>query len=149
VGSAPSDWERFTRPGWEVEFYYPAVTPQGHEVEREEEQANDHRGDIERVHLTSPGGELYFEAARFRGLTPQDEYLSHTRYLRQRFGEDAVTELTETSLAGRPAWAYGLRRDEGDRSMLMLQMGTDTYRFIYDPRSELNDQVLATLTVAD
>lgn len=144
-------WQRFTRPGWEVEFSYPAVTPEGHAVERAEEQAKDHRGDIDRVHLTSPeSGELYFEAARFRDLTPQDEYLNHTRYLRQRFGEDAVTDLKETTLAGRPAWAYGLRKDEGEeRSMLMLQMGTDTYRFIYDPRSELNDQVLASVTVAE
>jgi hypothetical protein len=138
------------RPGWRVEFSYPAVTPEGHEVEQAEEQANDHRGAIHRVHLTSPGGgELYFEAARFRDETPEGEYLNHTVYLRRRYGEEAVTELSETTLAGRAAWAYGLRRDEGERSLLLLPIGSDTYRFIYDPRSELNAKVLASLTVTE
>jgi hypothetical protein len=105
-------------------------------VERAEERATDHRGDIDRVHLTSPGsGDLYFEAVRFRDLGPQDEYLSHTSYLQRRFGDDAVSELTETSLGERPAWAYALRWDEEERSILMLQVGPDTYRVIYDPRS--------------
>jgi hypothetical protein len=152
VASAPPDWERFTRPGWEVEFSYPTVTPEGHDVERAEEQANDHRGAIERVHLTSAGsGELYFEAARFRGETPEGEYLNHTAYLRRRFGDEAVTELSETTVAGRAGWAYGLRTDEGEheRSLLLLPIGSDTYRFIYDPRSELNAKVLASLTVTE
>jgi hypothetical protein len=143
-------WQRFTRPGFKVEFSYPAVTPEGHAVERAEERATDHRGDIDRVYLTSPGsGELYFEAVRFRDLTPQDEYLSHTSYLRRRFGDDAVSELTETSLGERPAWAYALRWDEEERTILMLQVDPDTYRVIYDPRSPLNEQVLATLTVVE
>jgi hypothetical protein len=29
----------------------------------------------------------------------------------------------------------------------MLYLGGDTYRFIYDPRSELNHQVFATLMI--
>jgi hypothetical protein len=150
VASAPAGWQRFTRPGFRVEFGYPAVTPQGHAAERVEEQAVDHRGDIERVHISSrEGGELYVEVVRFRDLAPQDEYLKHRAYLERRFGADAVTELTETSLVGRPAWAYGFRWDEGERAVVSLQVGSDTYRLLYDPRSELNDQVLATVEVTD
>jgi hypothetical protein len=150
VASAPAGWQRFTRPGFRVEFSYPAVTPQGHAAERVEEQAVDHRGDIERVHITSRGGgELYVEVVRFRDLAPQDEYLEHRPYLERRFGPDAVTELTETSLLGRTACAYGFRWDEGERSVLSLQVASDTYRVIYDPRSELNDEVLATFTVRE
>ena len=150
MASAPAGWERFTRPGFSVEFGYPAVTPQGHAAERVEEQAVDHRGDIERVHISSrDGGELYVEILRFRDLAPQDEYLEHRAYLERRFGADAVTELTETSLVGRPAWFYGFRWDEGERSVLSLEVASDTYRIIYDPRSELNAEVLATLTVTE
>ena len=150
MASAPAGWQRFTRPGFRVEFSYPAVTPQGHAAEQVEEQAVDHRGDIERVHISSrEGGELYVEVVQFRDLVPQDEYLRHTPYLARRFGADAVTELTETSLRGRPAWAYAFRWDEGERSVLLLQVASDTYRVIYDPRSELNAEVLATLTVTE
>ena len=35
------------------------------------------------------------------------------------------------------------------RKAVVLQVGRDTYRVIYDPRSELNDQVIATLTIAE
>jgi hypothetical protein len=150
VASTPAGWQRFRRPGFRVEFSYPAVTPQGHGAERVEEQAVDHRGDIERVHISSrEGGELYVEVVRFRELAPQDEYLRHRSYLERRVGADAVTELTETTLQGRPAWAYGFRWDEGERSVLSLQVASDTYRVIYDPRSELNAEVLATLTLTE
>lgn len=133
-----------------MEFSYPLVTPEGHPVERAEEQAVDHRGDIERVHLTSRDSrELYVEVVRFRELAPQDEYLQHRRYLDRRFGADAITPLTEMSLRERPAWTYGFRWDDEERSVLSLHVAGDTYRVIYDPRSGLNNQVLATLTVVE
>ncbi len=145
-----ADWPRFTRPGFRLEFCYPAVTPQGHAVERTEEQAVDHCGDIERVHLTSRDcRELYVEVVRFRDLATQDEYLQHRQYLDQRFGAGSVSGLTETSLREWPAWAYAFRWDEGERSVLSFQVARDTYRIIYDPRSGLNTQVLATLTIAE
>jgi hypothetical protein len=34
-----------------------------------------------------------------------------------------------------------------ERSVLLLRVGRDTYRIIYDPRSELNTEVIATLTI--
>lgn len=143
-------WQRLGRPGFSVDLNYPAVTPKGHAVERSEERAQDHRGDMERVHLTSRDSrELYVEVARFRDLTPQDEYRNHGAHLSQRFGADSVTALTETSVRERPAWAYAFRWDEGERSVLLLQVGPDTYRIIYDPRSELNSEVIATLTITE
>ena len=146
-------WQRFTRPGFRVEFSYPAVTPQGQTVERTEQQVDDPRGKMERVHLSSPDRqELYFELARFHGITPEDEYANHKPYLEQRFGADGLSELTGTTLLGRPANAYAIRWDEEgrpmERAVRLLRVGGDTYRVIYDPRSELNNQVIATLTVS-
>jgi hypothetical protein len=152
VHSEASGWERLARPGFTVTLEYPAVTPRGHAVKREEGRVEGHpiAGDFERVHLSSPeSGELYVELARFANRTPADEYREHRPYLAQRFGDDAVSALAETTLGDRPAWVYDFRWDEGERSVLLLAVGGDTYRVIHDPRSELNARVLATLTVAD
>jgi len=146
------DWQRFTRLGFRVEFSYPSVTPRGHAVERSEDAIEGHpvAGDFERVHLSSRDSrELYVELARFPDRTPQDEYRLHLPYLEQRFGADSVTALTETSLRGWPAWAYGFRWDDGERSVLLLQVKRDTYRIIYDPRAGLTTRVLATLTITE
>ena len=144
-----ADWERFA--GFGVQFSYPLTTPQGQPAERIEQLVSDHRGEMERVHVHSPDRqELYVEVARFRGITPQEEYANHSPYLVQRFG--AVSELTGTTLSGRPAWTYSFGWDEDGRSMerkaLLFQVGSDTYRIISDPRSELNEQVIATITIA-
>jgi hypothetical protein len=145
---AGDDWQRFVNPRFAVEFSYPAVTPQGHEVERKEQRVEDDRGDMERVHLSSPAsGELYLEVARFGGIAPQDEYANHRPFLERRFGRGSVTELAETTLLQRPAWTYGIRWPEAERTVLLLHLEPDTYRIIYDPRSELNEQVLATLAI--
>jgi hypothetical protein len=122
------------------------VTPRGNVVKRDDEPFRNY----ERVHLSSPDRqELYFEVVRFHDLTPQDEYLEHRPHLEERFGPDAITVLTETSLHGRAARAYAFHGDAIERAALLLQVDRDTYRVIYDPRSELNKQVLATITIAD
>lgn len=146
------EWERFRRPGFRVAFDFPAVTPLGHAVARAEERVQEHpvAGDFERVHLSAPdSGELYVEVTRFPDCTPADEYRVHQPYLVQRLGSDAVDNLAETALGHRTAWTYGFRWNEGERSVVLLQVGPDTYRVIYDPRSELNTRILATLTVSD
>ena len=126
------------------------MTPLGQRVERNEQQ----RDNLERVHLSTPDRqELYVEVARFRGITPQDEYANHRPYLEQRFGADAVSELTQATVLDRPGSSYSIGwNEEGrpmERAVRLLQVGRDTFRIIYDPRSELNDQVIATLAVEE
>jgi len=48
-----------------------------------------------------------------------------------------------------PSWTYGFRWEEGERAVLLLQVGNDTYRVIYDPRSELSREVIATLSITE
>ncbi|MFL6029211.1 MAG: hypothetical protein ACJ74D_04165 [Gaiellaceae bacterium] len=130
------DWTRFS--GFGVEFSYPAS------AERDE------AADIVHVH-SADRQELYFEVARFRGLTPQQEYARHRPYLEQRFGPGAVTELTATNLGNTPAWTYSFNWDEEgsamERTAVLLQLGPDTCRIIRDPRSVLNDEVLASVVL--
>jgi hypothetical protein len=142
------EWQTVTFAGSEVAFSYPAVTPQGQTVERVVEQARDHRGDIERMHLSSPDKhELYVEVIRFRDLSAQEEYERHRSHLEQRLGEGSVTPLNETTFGERPAWTYGFRWDDGERSVLSLEVDGDTYRILWNPRSELNSKVVATMVV--
>lgn len=123
-----------------LEFTY----PEG-DVARDDEPFRQH----ERIHLSSPDKRtLYLEVVWFRGLTPEDEYREHRPHLERRFGPDGVTGLVETELRGRPAWRYSFSGDGIERAAILLPVGGDTYRFIYDPRSDVNTQILATITSA-
>ncbi len=146
------EWSRLEHPGFRVQLSYPAMTPQGHIVERADERVEGHpvAGDFERVHLASrDSGELYVDFVRFPNRSPHDEYRTHRPHLVERFGEGAVTALTETTFGEWPAWSYSFRWDDGERAVLLLRVSQDTYRVIYDPRSELNERVLGTLTVTE
>ena len=139
-------WRQFTHPDFRVEFSYPEVTPNGQIALRSDEPFMGYA----RVHLSSPETrELYIEVVRFQDLAPEAEYLRHRPYLERRFGENSVTPLTQTSLAGRPAWAYGFRWDEGERAVRLLEVSGETYRVLYDPKSELNHEVIATLAIRE
>ena len=138
---------RFERPGFGLEFSYPEVTPSGQTVERDDEPFREHA----RVHLSSPDRrELYFEVVRFDDVRPEDEYATHRPFLVERLGA-TIEPLTETSLLGHRAWAYAFSWHEEERAMeravLLLESGAGSYRVIYDPRSELNGEVLATLAI--
>ncbi len=146
------EWSLLEHPGFRVQLSYPAITPRGCTVERADERVEGHpvAGDFERVHLASrDSGELYVELVRFPDRSPHDEYGLHRPHLIERFGEDAVTPLAETTLGERPAWSYSFRWDDGERAVLLLSVARDTYRVIYDPRSELNERVLRTLIVTE
>jgi hypothetical protein len=142
-------WKRLARSDLGVELSYPDPTARGRPVQRDDEPFRRYP----RVHLSSPDRrELYVELVRFDDLAPDDEYREHRALLEQRFGVDSVTALTETTFRGWPAWAYGFRWEEDgvpmERSALLLTVGGDTYRLLYDPRSELNARVLSGLTLA-
>jgi hypothetical protein len=86
---------------------------------------------------------------RFPDLAPREEYEHHRSYLEQRFGADAITALTEASLDRLPAHAYGLHLPDRERSVLLIQIGQDTYRILYNPRSPINAHVVATMEVLE
>jgi hypothetical protein len=145
-----SGWTRFNQLGFLLAFSYPDPTPDGQAVVRDEQSFRSYA----RVHLSSRDRrELYLEVVRFHDLTPQDEYRQHKPYLEHRFGVDSVSSLADTSLQDLPAWAYSFGwTEEGksvERSVLLVQVAGETYRVIFDPRSELNARVIATISPAD
>jgi hypothetical protein len=141
-----SGWNRFARPGFLLEFCYPDPVADGRPVARDERPFSGYS----RVHLSSPDrSELYFEVVRFDDLTPQDEYRLHRPHLEQRFGADSISPLTEARLGDWPAFAYSFGWVEAERAMkrsvLLVEVRGESYRIIFDPRSELNTRVIATL----
>jgi hypothetical protein len=120
------------------------VTPQGRPVEITEDE---HDG-ANRVHLTAlEGGEVYLELVRFPDLQPPEEYARHRAYLVGRFGPEAVSELTPSTLRGRPAFTYTFRGNGLERAVLSFPVGRDTYRIVSDPRARLNDDIIATVSI--
>ena len=139
-------WLEFSRPALRLRLRYPAVTPRGRPVESTEEE---HDG-AHRVHLTArEGDEVYLELVRFPDLQPPEEYARHRAYLVGRFGPEAVSELTPSTLGGWPAFTYAFRGNGLERAVLSLQVGRDTYRIISDPRARLNHDIIATLTIEE
>jgi hypothetical protein len=120
------------------------VTPGGHAVERIEEE----RGGVWRAQLVSRDSfELYFEVRRYPELRPDKAYERHMAELAQRFEAEglAVTPLGQTTLAGQPALTYSFQWSQRARVALLAAEGAALYRVVYDPQSELNSAVLATV----
>ena len=141
-------WHLFTDPRFKLRFNYPATTPEGHAVEKVEEQHDD----AVRIHLSSRDSqELYFEVTKYPDLIAREEYERHKAYLEQRFAgfDFAIGELQETSLASRPAHTYTFRWRDAERTVMLIHKDGATYRIIYDPRSPLNAQVLSTVAFPD
>jgi hypothetical protein len=139
-----SAWQQFSDPDFALRWRYPAVTPEGHAVDRVDEE----RHGVRRVHLTSRDSlALYFEVRRYPALAPQAAYEGQRAELAQRFEHEgfAITPLEATQFAGRPAFTYSFQWSQRARVALLVPEGPALYRLIYDPRSDLNAQVLATV----
>lgn len=105
---------------------------------------------VHRVHLTArEGEEIYLEFFRFPGSAAARRVRRAPRVSRGRFGPEAVSELTRTSLRGWPAFTYAFRGNGPERAVLSLQVGRDTYRIISDPRVRLNDDIIATVSIKE
>lgn len=148
--SEASGWTRFSQRGFLLEFSYPDPTPGGQAVVRDEQSFIGYA----RVHLSSVDRrELYFEVVRFHDLTPEDEYRLHKPHLQQRFGTDSISSLIETTQWEWPAQAYSFGWAEDgrsvERSVLLRPIERETYRIIFDPRSDLNAQLIETLVAAE
>jgi hypothetical protein len=89
----------------------------------------------------------FLELVRLPDLQPPQEFARHRAYLVGRFGPEAVSELTRTSLRGWPAFTYAFRGNGLERAVLSLRVGHDTYRIISDPRVRLNDDIIATVSI--
>ena len=135
-------WLHFTDPRFALGFEYPEITNHGHLVEWTESEEKD----IVRVHFRSKDSrEVYFEITKYQDLSAQMEYVRHKENLEKRPEGFAVTDLKEIHWMSQPAYEYSVRWSKGSRIVRLLETDNSTYRFLYDPYSPLNFQILLTL----
>ncbi len=140
------NWQIFSEPQYKIQLKYPNPTPQGFTVEKIGSQRNDTR----RVHFSSKGSsELYFEVVKLLNLEPDEEYQLHKSFLLQNFEKLTITELQRTLVGTYSALTYAFTWPQKERKVILLQNGGATYRILYDPCSELNHQVVATIELLD
>lgn len=142
------DWQMFTNPTFKLHFRYPLTTPQGHTIERSEEQNET----ITRVHIVSQESqEVYFEVMQYPDLAPQEEYQRHRAVLEKRFASEtfSISPLHASSLDGIAAQQYSFKWNQTARVVTLIQQERVTYRFIHDPNSAINWQILESVTFTD
>lgn len=133
--------------GYSVQI--PSTTPGGQPVEILKEQ----REGRQRVHAQSPdASEVYFEIMSMPGLINHQQAVAEQKaFLASRSPDAAITatrqsvvhslSATEFSFEGMLDGQWKVRR------FIFLDSAHRTYRIIYDPRSEGNEQILDTLVL--
>src|SRR5215211_5482764 len=58
---------------------------------------------------------------RYPPMPVEHEYQTHKPYLEERFGAGAVTPLSDTEVASRPARTYAFAWPEGEREALLFR----------------------------
>ncbi len=130
------NWQTFSLSDFGLQFQYPHTTPTGHAVEM----------DDVRVHFrSSDTPELYFEVSRHLRVSAEVFYEREKGFVAERLQDSEVGALTATTLAGQPAQTFSFRWRDGERTVILMEKQDYLYRFIYDPRSQLNLDVLATI----
>jgi hypothetical protein len=100
------NWQAFRESRLGVLFRYPATTPMGHIVQKNESSL----GDAFRVHLLSPGSpEIYFEITDYRALSARQVYDRHCQDLEMRLDGVSITPLTACRWRARPAFQYAFQ----------------------------------------
>ena len=129
------NWQTFELPGFGLRFQYPPTTPTGHAVAMDEV----------RVHVRSrESAEVYFEASGHLHGSVERIYEQEKSFVAGQLGGD-VGPLRAATLGGHPAHEYSFRWTQGERAVILVEQGPYVYRFIYDPKSPLNRQVLGTI----
>lgn len=132
------NWQPFSLPGFALQFHYPHTTPNGYEVEMDEI----------RVHFRSHGSEeAYFEVSRHLRLTAAAVYDREQGFVTSRLEGGEVSPMRAITFDRQPAHEFTIRWVGGERVVILIERQEDVYRFIYDPRSALNHQVLATVEI--
>jgi len=136
------NWQRFSDPGFALQFNYPKLATDGEPVDRVETKQEG----MLRVHILSPKSrEVYFEVSKYDLLVAESEYQRHKEYLPKQFYLLSITELRETHCASLPAHDYTFEWDQGIRTVILVERADATYRILYNPRFSVNLQILSTV----
>ena len=139
-------WSIFSDPRFTLRFFYPRIGTSGEPVERLDAQ----QPGLLRVHFLTPKSrEVYFEVSKYGSLSAVSEYQQHTENLQKLLQKLYLTELAETRCASLPASQYTFEWEHGARTVILVERGDITYRFLFDPIRDINFKILSTLRWLD
>jgi len=127
----------------------PTTTPSGQPVEI----LKDQRTAAHRIHAQSPdASELYFEIVSAPGLINHEEAVAQQKaFLSSQSSDAAITATKQSVVRSFGATEFDFEGTlEGRwkvRHFIFLDSAIRTYRIIYDPRSEVNEQILDSLVI--
>ena len=130
---------------------YPSVSPSGDNVE----VLKDQKDGMHRIHVHSPDASaVYFEVVSFPTFVDHDKAAAGQQsFLSQNAENATISEMSEAVIHSYPAKEF---RFEGTlqgrhkvRRFIFVDSPLRTYRLIYDPRSEVNERILDSITMGE
>ncbi len=138
--------QTFTDHRFALRCRYPAITPQGRPIIIHETE----RPGLLRAYLISQDSqEVYFEITRYAGISASELYRTHRQELEQRFAGLAITPLEPAELVSQAALKYAFVWEQGRRTAYLVETSQALYRLLYNPDSQLNEQILSTVEWSD
>lgn len=127
----------------------PTTTPTGQPVDI----VKDQREGAHRVHAQSPdASELYFEILSAPGLINHEEAVAQQKaFLSSQSSDAAITATKQSEVHSFGTTEFDFEGTLGGRwkvrRFIFLDSALHTYRIVYDPRSEVNQQILDSLVI--
>ena len=129
-------WQEFTLPGFGLRLHYPTSASDGDPV----------RMDDARFHFrTMSSPEIYFEVSRHLGRGAREFYEREAAAIRRADPHVTISEPVDTSFAGSDALRFVVTFTDRERAFTLVERGGYLYRVIYDPRSAVNLDIMATI----
>lgn len=126
-----------------VQLNYPNPTPAGNPVIIHHPPSNTST----RAHLISANSEeVYFEVSRYNSHSLQDALTRFQEELLANNPDVILNPTHQTEVKGHPSHQFTAIWPTKGRLITFIQHPHALYRIIYNPRSPLNKQILASLT---
>ena len=100
-----------------------------------------------RAHFrTMDSAQVYFEVSRHTGVSSDELYNRETAAIRRSSPDVRVSEAESISFAGCDARRFTVIFPDRERVFTLIEREGRTYRVVHDPRSPVNDEIIATIT---
>lgn len=148
-GTNMQDLAEHADPEHNYSMRFPSTSPSGDEVTVVKGQ----RDGMHRIHVhTADERTVYFEVVSYPTQIDRDEAAAgQRRSLTERSANGVLSDVVQTVIHSYPALEFRfegtLQGRDKVRRFLFVESPIRTYRLIYDPRSELNERILDSVTM--
>jgi hypothetical protein len=104
--------------------------------------------DMVRIHARTPGSsDAYFEFSKESRVTAKEQYERDRGALLRALYVPEISELEPVAFAGHEAKRFTATWQDRERVFTYIEHEQDVYRTVHDPRSAVNEQIVATLEI--